>query len=451
MCTRIPARDYSILTPRQLATVRKIALGRADNEEEELKRQRELAHQKTKELVSNWNNTIASSRRDRLARLQKEKEREEERKREIDEQDAKYRKLQKEAQLAAAKKLAFQNSPEVRAVNSQLLLAECLEERHEQRLLKEKKKIMEMHRQTKEDMEAQKRYEQMIENEQRIRAERKRKAQLNAQSIIQQREDRIRRKEIEREENLEDDRILRIENERIAREEKLKEEEAKKKQRLIAEEWKNQNGALQEIKKRKKLIELEEDKKILAEAERRMDEEDRRKKEEEEKRLQATRERQKLIDMEAERQMKIKKKQNDFLDKQIDEQLKKEEASIRSITEKREKLAAERRKEMLDAVRIQNQKRERKAEKKKIYPDFDEAEEQLIIKRIEQKRNRGIEVAEFQKKQAAEKREREAALREREKLEYNEEIRKVEVDMEIARQYAKKLIEKEKEINPDDE
>lgn len=447
MCSKLPARDYSILTPRQLATVKKVALGRKDDYEEELRRRREMAHQRTKEIVSNWTNTIQSSRRDRLTKLQKEKEREEQRKREIDEQHAKFKKLQKEAELAAAHKLSYQNRPEVRAVNSQILLWECLEERDQQRLFKEKKKIMEMHRQTEEDRQAYQKYLDMCAMEERIRAERKRKAELNAQSIIKQREDRIRKKRIEREENLEDDRILRIENERIAREEKLKEAEQKQKQRLIAEEWKNQNGALQEIKKKRKEIELAEDKKLLEEAERRMDEEDRRKKEEEERRLKQTRERQKLIDMEAERQRKIKKKQTDFLDKQIEEQLKKEEESIRSITAKREKLAQERRQEMLDAVRIQNARK--MAQKKHNFPLYDETEDLEIIKRNDAKKHHNFEIADFQKRQAAEKRERENAEREREKLEYNREIQRMEEDEEIARQYAKKLIEREKELDSD--
>jgi hypothetical protein len=81
-------------------------------------------HLHTTRLVSSWTNTIASNRSDRQTRLQRAKEAAEARKIEMDDQERKFQKLRRQAQLAAASKSEFAQRPEVRAVHSQLLLHE---------------------------------------------------------------------------------------------------------------------------------------------------------------------------------------------------------------------------------------------------------------------------------------------------------------------------------------
>ena len=444
MLQRIPDRDCSILTPRQYRCISSRA-----NRVQERNNEPTVAfkkHQKALETTSTWKNTIKRNRLERQTRLQKEQEQEELRKKQIDEEIKKYHKLQKEAALATARKAAFQQRPEVRDVNSRLLLAECIQEREEQTLFKEQRKIAEMRRQIQEDEEAQKRYEEMCEKERQVKMERRRKAILTAQAFRDQRDDKIRRKMQQKEEDYEDDMILRQENERLAREEKERILEAKRKEREFMEASKRENSLMQQFKKRKAEIEKAEDLKILNLTIQTMDEEDRRRDEDKRRRMAKTEARQKLIDLEAERQKAQKKKVEDFLQKQLDEQYAKETKHIQELQAQRTKMFQERRNDMLETMRLQKLKRERQ-KRKQLFPQEEDPQIALMFERQLKKMDNAKEIAAYQRKQAQEKKEREAAEVERERLEFQAEIEKQEEDMEIARQYAEKMIAAEAELS----
>ena len=84
MLQRIPDRDCTILTPRQLRCIRNRANQVQDNNNEP--DERFLKHQRTLQTTATWKNTIKQNRLDRQTRLHKEKEKEEERKKQIDEE-----------------------------------------------------------------------------------------------------------------------------------------------------------------------------------------------------------------------------------------------------------------------------------------------------------------------------------------------------------------------------
>ena len=444
MLQRIPDRDCSVLTPRQYRCISNRAnrVQERNNEPTETFKR----HQKALQTTSTWKNTIKQNRLERQTRLQREKEQEELRKKQIDEEYKKYHKLQKEAALATARKAAFQQRPEVRDVNSKILLAECIQEREEQTLFKERRKIAEMRRQIEEDQQAQQRYEEMCEKERQVRLERRRKAQLTAQAFREQREDKIRRKMQEKEEDYEDEMILRQENERLAREEKERILAAKRKEREFMEATKRENSVMQQFKKRKAEIEKAEDLKILNLTIQTMDEEDRRREEDKRRRMERTEARQRLIDLEAERQKAQKKKVEDFLQKQLDEQYAKETKHIQELEAQRTKMFQERRKDMLETMRLQKLKRERQ-KRKQLFPQDEDPEIGLMFDRQLKKIDNAREIAAYHRKQAQEKRDREAAEAERERLEFQAELEKQEQDMQIAREYAAKMIAAEAELS----
>ena len=401
-------------------------------------------HFRTQALVSSWNNTVKRNRMERQTRLQREKEAEEQRKLAIDEEEKKLEKLKRQAALAEARKKSFAQRPEVRAVNAQLLLHEVQLERQAQETFLEQRKIVEMRRQIEEDEAAAERYRQMVEKENQIKKERRQKAIEVAEGFRQQRELKQKRIQQEKQEQLEDDLFLRQEYIKQEQQEKEIARQKKLAARQMMEQSMRENKEMEFFKKRKAEIEKAEDKKILDMAIKQMDEEDRRAQEDAKRKKEKLLARQALIDAEAARQAANKKVEEDFLEKQLEDQYKKEMAHIAEMTAKRDKLVAERRRDMQEAMRLQSINGRKK---KKVYfpDDSNEEAEQESFNRVLQKLQNQKDIAEYQKKQAQEKRDREAAEKERERLEYQAECDKEQEDLYIAQEYARKLLAKYKE------
>jgi hypothetical protein len=313
-------------------------------------------------------------------------------------------------------------------------------ERLAQETFVEKRKIIEMQRQMAEDQEAEERYRRMCEKEEKIRKERRQKAIEVAEGFRQQREYKIMKKQQEKEEQIEDDLFLRQEYIRAEEAEKEIARRKKAEERMKMEQSMKENKEMEFFKKRKAEIEKKEDQKILEMFIKQMDEQDARamasKKAKQDKLLA----RQSLIDAEAKRQAATKKVEEDFLEKQLEEQYKKEAEHIAALTAQKEKLQQERHRDMVEAMRLQRLQEQRK--KTKVYFPDDSVDEatQDSFDRILKKLQNQKEIAAFQKKQAQEKREREQAEREREKLEYEAELEKDREDMYIAQEYARKLL-----------
>lgn len=443
-----PLRDYSILSSYELkaAQLRAAPKTRDPAIEEEQERIR-LKHDATMKLVSGWQNTVASNRLERRTRLQREAEVEEQRKRALDEEERKLEKLKKQASLAEARKKGFVNRPEVRAVNSQLLLQEVLAERQAQETFKERKKIREMQRQMEEDAMMEQKYKEMCEKEERIRQERKEMARKAAEGFIEQKQLKEMLKKKEREEEKEDERILKQEYIRADAEEKAKEAARKEKLRQQYAEAMVENKNLEFFKERQKELEKREDERIRQLFIQQMDEMDARAEAEKKRREDIINARASLIEAERKRQEMSKKEEQDFLDKQLRDQYQKESKRIAELTAKKQRLLAERRSEMQEAMRMKLYK-EKLKKSRKIFPDpVGDAEEEAMYQRIAQKEKNRVELAAFQLQQIREKKEWEASEKEREKLEFLAQLEKDKQELAIAQEYAKKLIAQSEEMD----
>ena len=187
----IPNRDYSILSPRQLRVMRQRSKPPEVDRSAEIAREQGFAkHQQTQQLASLWPNTIARNRIDKQTRLQREKEAEEERQKVIDAEEKKIQKLKRQAALAEASKAEFQQRPEVRAVNSQLLQFEVEQEREMQLTFKERARIAEMKQQIADDEARAKEHEEALAREEKIRRERRERALQLARDVKKQRDER---------------------------------------------------------------------------------------------------------------------------------------------------------------------------------------------------------------------------------------------------------------------
>ena len=454
-CVPLPTRDYSVLDQRTLKLIKKRSKPpKPDYEAIAAREKREETHKHMRTVVGGWRNTIAQNRIDRQTRLKNEAEAEERRKQLIDEEEKKIQKLKRAAALAEARKAEFAQRPEVRDVNSQLLVHEVQLENEQIQAFKERKKIEEMKKQIKFDEEYNERYRKMVENENRIRRERREKAIRVAAEFKRQKEEKEERLEREKEENMKDE-IL------IAQQMKL---ELEKEQEAIAErkrltrqhimETMQQNQFMMKYKDKMKEVEREEDRRLRALQEKTMDEQDERRAAEAKRRQDKLDAQQKLIDAEARRQMATKKVQQDFLEKQQREQYEKESKEIAALSARRNKFVEERRRDYLEAMAQKEAaakaKRDRQKNKRRFPNMAEQEEDRLIRRRYEERRQMDRDLRAFQLQQAEEKRERERAEAERTKLEFKKMIDDDLDDLERVKEYARTLLRKAQEDDTDD-
>jgi hypothetical protein len=396
------------------------------------------------ETVSGWHNTIARNRLDRQTRLQREAEEEERRRQAIDAEEKKYQKLKRQAQLAAAQTKAFAERPEIRGVNSQLLLLEVQEERDMQVLAKQQKKLAEAKKQIQFEEDYERKHREMWENEVRLRRAQREKAVLVAEEFKRQRDEKKARIAREKQDNINDE-IL------IARQmdwELVKEQEAARQVRMRAQansaENLRQNQVLESYKESMRAVEEEEDARIKRLRERILDEQDERKAADEKRKQDRLKARQALIDAEARRQMAEKREQEDFLERQLEQQHAKEAAHVAALTARRLSLREEREKEFRDGVAKQAHREKTKLEKLKhrqMFPfDGDDPENVLWAARDEARAKQKKDLQTFQVQQWREKKEKDAANREREKLEYNYAIAKDRDFLQRTQDYAAGLL-----------
>jgi hypothetical protein len=176
-----------------------------------------------------------------------------------------------------------------------------------------------------------------------------------------------------------------------------------------------------------------------------MDEADRRRSVDEERHRAKLLAREKLIEAERKRQEATRTVQQDFLDRQIEEQLTKDQAAISANLARTERLARERRQDFLESLALKAQRAEQKKERenKTVFPFHGHApEDDAAGDRDEARARNSRDLFEFQKQQDREKRDREAAEKERTRLEFLHERQKEQAELETAQQYAKDLLSK---------
>lgn len=445
----IPNRDYSILSPRQLRVMRQRSKPPEVDRSAEIAREQGFAkHQQTQQLASLWPNTIARNRIDKQTRLQREKEAEEERQKVIDAEEKKIQKLKRQAALAEASKAEFQQRPEVRAVNSQLLQFEVEQEREMQLTFKERARIAEMKQQIADDEARAKEHEEALAREEKIRRERRERALQLARDVKKQRDEREALRTQQAETDYEEELIiaahmrkeLEMEQEAILR--------AKQLARQQNEENLRENQQMQSYKNRMADLEKEEDRRLRQLTIDRMDKEDEEREIAEKKKREKLLQTEKIFEAERQRLIKEQSKQKDLLDKQIAEHFEKKSKELDQIRIKQERLNEERRKDFLESLRIKAERDKRLKEKRMnrngetpfpIDPITAKREDEIRereFRRVQSAR----ELYNYQRQQAREKRERESAEKERARLEYQEELRKDQNDLEIAQQYARNML-----------
>lgn len=443
----LPSRDYSILSPTQLNILKQRArpIGRDTSLDEEIER-RHQRHQATSSLIAAWPNTITRNRIDRQTRLKREKDAEEQRKQAIDQEEKRIQKLKRESQLSEARKAEFAQRAEVRAVNAQLLLHEVQMEREIQQSYKEKQRLIEMKKQIEEDERLEREHQQLVEKEEAIKRERRLKAMETAKGFKKQLEEKEERKAAQRDADFEEEVILlqhmqkeaALEREAVARQKELA--------RKQMEDSIRENTLMIRYKDQMKKIDELEDAKIQKLAIEIMDEEDRRKALDEKRKRDKLLARESLIEAERQRQIATKTQQQDFLDKQLNEQHEKELKELEQIRKKQTRLLDERRRDYLQSMALKNEmekeKTYRKYNKQPFPFDGNTILEDQARERDMKKMQNLRDLQKFQLQQMREKKEREAAEKEREKLEFLHERQKDEEELQIAQDYAKKLLEK---------
>lgn len=450
----LPQRDYSVLSPMALKMIkRRSKPEKPDYEAIADRERRQRTHATMRTLVGGWKNTIASNRIDRQTRLQREAEAEEQRRVAIDEEEKRIRKLKRQAELAEAQKAEFAQRPEVRAVNAQLLQAEVQMENEHIQAVKERKKLEEMRKQVAFDEQYRQEYEKMCANEDRIRKERRERARQVAEEFKRQKVEKEERREREKEENMIDEQLI---AQQMQLELKREEEERLEKQRKMKQDMLDnarQNELIMRYKEKMKDVEKEENRRLRELFAKTLDEQDERRAAEEKRKNDRLNARQALIDAEAKRQMETKKAQQDFLDKQQREQYEKDRKALEELAARRQRLQEERKRDYLEAMALKEQKKKEKLERtknKSKFPNAKELEEdRLFEQRLLERKKITKDVYDFRLKQMQEKKEREAAEKERARLEYQKMLDDDAEYLAKAQAYAKTVLGQAEQDNDD--
>ncbi|XP_061736054.1 cilia- and flagella- associated protein 210 [Nerophis ophidion] len=117
-------------------------MNRVDKEKErlmEVKKQREVLHQKSKEMAKLWPNTLACQRQKKLEAKKIRDQMEEDKRKLIDKEEAKYREEMRREALEKAKRQLYYQTERVTGLHRALLLTEVLKEREAQMELKQRR------------------------------------------------------------------------------------------------------------------------------------------------------------------------------------------------------------------------------------------------------------------------------------------------------------------------
>lgn len=436
----ISPKDCSILNSRTLRAIKKRSLPPQKDRSLEAERAAlKSRHDSTAQLTSEWPNTILRNRIDRQTRLQKEKEAEEFRKIAIDDEEKKIRKLKKEADLAEARKTGFANRPEVRAVNAQLLLQEVQIERQAQQTFTESRKIDEMKRQIIEDQKYKQQYEDMVEKENAIRKQRKERAIEIAQGFRKQKIEKEQLKYEQLEHELADDAVFCEQTRLLLERDHEQSLEAKRRNLQFAKQCQLESQEMNEYKHRNDSIDLVEDARIQEIQLKEQEEQINRRARELAKKEELFRSREGLYEAAAKRNAEINATQNEFFDKQVREKEERDAAKVIAEKEKSERVAAERRQDFLDTQNFK--KKDKTSYTKKIFNlGEDDINETAKQNRYDIRLQNVKDLAEFQLQQTREKKAREAAEKERKKLEFQRDVELDQRKLQVAQEYAKQKL-----------
>ncbi|KAM6934388.1 cilia- and flagella- associated protein 210 [Xenentodon cancila] len=180
----------------------------------EATRQREALHLQSQEMVKLWSNTIAGQRQKKLEAKKIREQIEEEKRKQIDLEEAKYREQKRKEAIEKAQSQLYYQSDRVKGLHCALLLTEVLKEREAQMELKQRRKSATKDL-DKEFMEMVKtREEETLKQEQQKALQRRRERQTAAEDLKKQMKENELAREKQKLENQRDgeeiERLLKI-------------------------------------------------------------------------------------------------------------------------------------------------------------------------------------------------------------------------------------------------
>ncbi|XP_029566959.1 coiled-coil domain-containing protein 173 isoform X2 [Salmo trutta] len=167
----------------------------------EATKQREAMHLRSKEVVKFWSNTIAGQRQKKLEAKRIREELEEEEKKQMDIEEAKYQAQKRKEAIEKAKTQQYYETDRVKGFHSALLLTEVLKEREAQIELKQRKQD------TSKDVDKEimaiikRREDEALQKEQQKALQRKLDSQATAEDLKQQAKEHEMNRELEKLEN----------------------------------------------------------------------------------------------------------------------------------------------------------------------------------------------------------------------------------------------------------
>ena len=295
----------------------------------------------SKNKSKNWNDSLEQKKKMEYELAKRRFLKDEERRRKIDEQEHKYFEARENMLIQKAKEQLFNEQDAVKSFNSKLLLCDMLKERDFQKEIKNRKReinnfiekqFFDMNKKNMEELEKKENEKKKIEDEKRM----KRMNMINEQmrdtklKIIQ-----------DYEEKLVEGQIMKM-NIKKALQDEIKEKELReKKMKEQMQFYMEENQKLAKEKEKIKMKELEEEKKIEEFAKKKEELTNLRKQKEEEKMKQKLEQRQKLIDRQFEYLQNLQKKENEIIDKNIQNSNDKKMEEDRIKKEKLDKMLSD--------------------------------------------------------------------------------------------------------------
>ncbi|XP_062390890.1 cilia- and flagella- associated protein 210 [Sardina pilchardus] len=167
----------------------------------EAARQREAMHQRSKEVVKFWSNTIAGQRQKKLEAKKIREEVEEEERKRLDLEEAMYQAEKRKEAIVKAKAQQYYQTDRVKGFHSALLLTEVLKEREAQ--LELKRRIREASRDKDKEMMTtlKQRDEQALQQEREKELKRRQDSEVTIKGLQQQ----IKEHELTKEQDMNED------------------------------------------------------------------------------------------------------------------------------------------------------------------------------------------------------------------------------------------------------
>lgn len=401
-------KNTGVLTLTEFKSMReRIQVGALNEDQERRQNDRRDIKEKSDSRVKNWPNTIQALRKKKDDARFERFEKEEEERRKVDIEEAKYQAAVKQDILGKANKQIYETNDRVKAFQSALLLSDAMKEREAQVEITQKKKEIEKiieEQYLEQEKENMREYDEREEEKKRIEEEKKK---VN-QKILKQQHDQFKAKYIKKmqEEKIEGE-IIKVKVQEGLEKERQEEQARREKVLAAQDETRRANDLLQEIRYQEKLKELEKEKEIEQFAKRKDEVMEMRRMREELKFKEKQDARQKIIDAQVARLKAIKDKEDAILNKHIKEAEIKAEENERIKQEKREQLV----KEIDKQIALTLDKRKMEKEKQKVedknfqnfWKDKNKELEEMEFADKESYKNRCKNLNEYHQKQAAQK------------------------------------------------